>query len=253
MVEVGDVQQQFRFLVGRLGVDLAALNFEIDEALIVAYRDGTLPIGPVLSNDIREMYERMSRLAPVGDDEDDLAADIVLGVDLDGDGKVDIELSDIGLVSRDVSWNANMELRRQSLHANHTLAMMTQFRLGIPYQQKIAAMGMVTQIELALISFFKESIPDANEPWDAGRRAREVESRLHTLRWVEREQEKEYGGFKGVLNWMVGRTKQSGKEIQKNMMEEAGGVLEALSQEGPNMDAVKRIMEFTGGDYLIQE
>ena len=38
MVEVGDVQQQFRFLVGRLGVDLAALNFEIDESLILDYQ-----------------------------------------------------------------------------------------------------------------------------------------------------------------------------------------------------------------------
>ena len=40
MVEVGDVQQQFNFLVGRLGVDLAALNFEIDEGLILDYKDG---------------------------------------------------------------------------------------------------------------------------------------------------------------------------------------------------------------------
>ena len=44
MVEVGDVQQQFRFLVGRLGtVDLAALNFEIDESLILVIQDETLP------------------------------------------------------------------------------------------------------------------------------------------------------------------------------------------------------------------
>ena len=43
MVEVGDVQRQFRFLVGRLGVDLAALNFEIDESLILDYQDETLP------------------------------------------------------------------------------------------------------------------------------------------------------------------------------------------------------------------
>ena len=253
MVEVGDVQQQFNFLVGRLGIDRVAINFEIDEALILEYWEGKLPIEAPLSDDVREMYERMSRLAPVGDEEDDLVGEIVLGVDLDGDGKVDIDLSDIGLVSHDVTWNQNMELRRQSLHANHALAMMTQFRLGIPYQQRIGAVGMVTQIELALILCYKESIPDADEPWDAVRRAREVETRLHTLRWVEREQEKEYGGVRGVLNWMIGRTKQSGKEIQKNMMKDAGGVLDALSEEGPNMDAVKRIMEFTGGDYLLKE
>ena len=253
MVGVVDVQQQFNFLVGRLGIERAALNFEIDEGLILEYRDEKLPIEPPFSDDVREMYDRMSRLAPVGDEDDELAVDIVLGVDLDGDGKVDIELSDIGLVSRDVTWNENMEQRRQSLHANHQLALMTQFRLGIPYQQQIAAMGMVTQIELALIAFFKESIPDADEPWDATRRAREVETRLHTLRWVEREQEKEYGGVKGVLNWVIGRTKKSGKEIQRDMMADAGGMLDALSVEGPNLDAVKRIMEFTGGDYLIKE
>ena len=43
MVEVEDVQQQFRFLVGRLGTDLAALNFEIDESLILDYQDEKLP------------------------------------------------------------------------------------------------------------------------------------------------------------------------------------------------------------------
>ena len=43
MVEVGDVQQQFNLLVGRLRVDLAALNFEIDESLILVIQDETLP------------------------------------------------------------------------------------------------------------------------------------------------------------------------------------------------------------------
>ena len=252
MIEVS-AQRQLKLLVGSLGMYMVVQNLGINEETVLKYRDGELPIESSLGDDIEDMYERMKKLVPLIEDDDGVTSEMALGVDLDNDGKIDIDLEDIGLSTRDVTWNENMELRRQSLHANHSLAMMTQFRLGIPYQQKIAALGMVTQIELALISFFKESVPEANESWDGARRAREIESRLHTLRWVEREQEKEYGGFKGVLNWVVGRTKQSGKEIQKRMMDDASGVLDALSEDGPSLDAVKMIMEFTGGEYLIKE
>ena len=43
MVEVGDVQQQFNLLLGRLGGDLAVLNLGIEEELILDYQAGNLP------------------------------------------------------------------------------------------------------------------------------------------------------------------------------------------------------------------
>lgn len=81
------------------------------------------------------------------------------------------------------------------------------------YQEHVAAQGMVTQVELALIAYFHESVPDPGCERDSERRSREIERRLARLRWVERKQEREYGGLKGVWNWLVGKHKISGKEL----------------------------------------
>ena len=56
MVEVGDVQQQFRFLVGRLGVDLAALNFEEETQAKMPIRktDFGLPSFPAEHQGLRQ-------------------------------------------------------------------------------------------------------------------------------------------------------------------------------------------------------
>ena len=110
-----------------------------------------------------------------------------IGADLDGDGIADVEFHGLGVVSRSGAWVETMDRQRVALRSAHAVAVMTQFRLGMDYQENVAALGLVTQIELALISFFGESFPDPGMPWDAERRAREVDKRLARLRWVERE------------------------------------------------------------------
>ena len=110
-------------------------------------------------------------------------ARMVVAFDLDGDGKPDVELPEMGLAARDVGWIENMEQKRKSLRANWLLAMMTQFRLNMTYQEHVAALGLVTQIELALIGFFRESMPDPGENWTSAKRASEIEHRLARLRW----------------------------------------------------------------------
>ena len=58
-----------------------------------------------------------------------------------------------------------MERKRESLRSARALALITQFRLGMPYREYLAALGMVTQVELALISFFRESVPEPGVGW----------------------------------------------------------------------------------------
>ena len=41
---------------------------------------------------------------------------------------------------------------------------MTMFRLGMTHPERVAALGLVTQIELALIAAFRESVPDLGFP-----------------------------------------------------------------------------------------
>ena len=71
------------------------------------------------------------------------------------------------------------------------------------YQEQLAALGLVTQIELALIHTFREAVPDPTKHWDAHRVDEEAQRRLARLRGVEREQEREHTGFRGAWDWLM--------------------------------------------------
>ena len=155
-------------------------------------------------------------------------------------------------LSPGASWSEDMDRKRLSLRSARALAVLTQFRLGMDYQDVVASLGLVTQIELALISFFGESVPEPGVEWDAERRHREIERRLARFRWVEREQAKEYSGFKGVWNNLIGRTKVSGKELYQQMLEEADGMLAAMSGGGQDVGAMEEVLKYSGVDHLAR-
>ena len=50
--------------------------------------------------------------------------------------------------------------KRVSLRNARALAVMAMFRLGMSYEEHVAALGLVSQIELALIAYFRESVPE---------------------------------------------------------------------------------------------
>ena len=83
-------------------------------------------------------------------------ANQVLGVDLDQDGKPDVAVYGIDLSSRPgMAWMEQQDRRRTSLRNAHTMATMTQFRIGMSRMETVTALGLVTQIELALITYFR--------------------------------------------------------------------------------------------------
>ena len=69
-----------------------------------------------------------------------------------------------------------------SLRNAHVMATMTQYRIGMTRMETVTALGLVTQIELALITYFRESLPEPGQNWDSRKRAREIERRLARLR-----------------------------------------------------------------------
>ena len=150
------------------------------------------------------------------------------------------------MVAPTQSWGEEIERKRISLRSARALALISQFRLGVKYQERVAALGLVTQIELALISFFQESAPEPGVAWDGERRAREIERRLARLRWVEREQEREYGWLKWVWNRLVGRHKVSGKELYQRMLREADGMLEPMRMGEDEADVPQEVMRYSG-------
>ncbi len=177
----------------------------------------------------------------------------VIAVDIDGDGEMDLELPGLGIVSRgDASWADGMERKRIALRSARAVAVMTQFRLGMDYQETVAALGLVTQIELALVSFFGESVPEPGMPWDAERRAREVDKRLARLRWVERERANEYSGIRGMMNALKGKRRVSGKELYQRMVKEADVMLDLMKPGQRRLDIMSEVFRYTGMDHFTE-
>ena len=94
-------------------------------------------------------------------------------------------------------------------------------------------------------TYFNESIPDAGENWDGRRKYREIDTRLKRLRWVNRELRKEYGGFKGAWNWLMGRGLPTGKELYSKMVDEADDMIMAM-EEGREVDILQEVMKYSG-------
>ena len=109
--------------------------------------------------------------------------------------------------------NDLLERRRVALWQGRDVAMIKLDQVGMKHREHVAGIGLVAQIELILIFFFHESVPQPGEAWTSGRRAQEIDKRLAILRWVEREEQKMFSGFGGLWNWLMGRRRLSGKEF----------------------------------------
>ena len=143
-------------------------------------------------------------------------------------------------------WKEEQDKRRIAMRNTRALAVMTMFRLGMTYEEQVAALGLVSQVELALISYFKESVPEPGQSWDPHRRAREIERRLARLRWVEGEQQKERRWVRGLWNWLIGKPPLTGKMLYERMIQHADGMLAAMSNERFQENIVDQAMQFVG-------
>ena len=175
-----------------------------------------------------------------------VSSDVALGIDLDGDNIADVSMAVMVSGRPGVGWKEEQDKRRVSLRNARALAVMTMFRLGMTYEEQVAALGLVSQIELALISYFRESVPEPGQSWDPHRRAREIERRLARLRWVEGEQQKERSGVRGMWNWLIGKPPLTGKMLYDKMIEHADGMLAAMNEERYSKDIMSDVMRFTG-------
>ena len=133
-----------------------------------------------------------------------------------------------------------------SLRNAHALAIMTQYRIGMTHLETVTSLGLVTQIELALITYFRESLPEPGQNWDSQKRAREIERRLARLRWVEQEQEREDSGLKGIWNRVRGRGRPSGKELYERMVKNADTMIMGMQEPDRDDDVLADVLRFTG-------
>ena len=189
--------------------------------------------------------ERKEKEEEWEDEEGDPDDGYVFAVDMDGDGVADFEIPGVKRVVKGEKW-------RRSLWSARSLALMTQFRLGMTEEEQVVAVGFLIQVELVLIMWFDESVPDPGANWDVEKRAREIERRLARLRCVEEKQREEYGGWKGVWRAVVGRKKVSGKELFQKMLDEADGMMTAMSGVGQSEEVMDKIMQLGGLGFLSE-
>ena len=112
--------------------------------------------------------------------------------------------------------------------------------------ETVTELGLVTQIELALITYFRESLPEPGQNWDSEKRAREIERRLARLRWVEQQQNDEDSGLKGVWNRGRGRGKPSGKDLYRRMIDNADAMILGMEEPDRDDDVLAEVLRFTG-------
>ena len=241
-------------LCGYLGTEAVAENLGLrsDELLQVMAGDRGL-----LGDELTELRELAIRALGEYADEyleapPELVAEVEdeppperVGMDLDGDGEPDVYVNVVRGV-RGNSWSDEERALRDSLRRSLAVAQMSRFRVNMSHIEFVSALGNVTKIELALISWFEESVPDPSEPWDASRRWREVERRMARLRWVADEEQKEFGGIKGIFNRLIGKRRLSGKELYEKMVAEADWMVSQIRSGQPEADILSEVVSFIG-------
>ena len=130
-------------------------------------------------------------------------------------------------------------------------AIATQFRLDLPVEEHLAAMAVVQQIELCLMMNFRDTIPEPGLEWDEYRFYREVYYRLTRLRWVQLKLAERSRGLRGLVKWMLGDRKPSGKELFETMVTEADHEYDHLSSSERSVtDMMYAEFETVVKDYL---
>ena len=193
--------------------------------------------------------DSLERTAP----EEHVEALAPIQIDVDGDGEPDFTVPNLGIVQGGKpTFGDETQRRRQNLRAARVTALMTQFRDDMEHEELVSALGMVAQIELALIMAFGESLPEPGQEWDGERRAREIDKRLARLRWVKRENDRMFKGVQGIYNRMKGRRPVSGRELYERMVRETDLILDVMESRvaGRNMDLV---LKRAGLGYLVED
>ena len=123
------------------------------------------------------------------------------------------------------------ERSRALLIRVHHTARMEQHRLGLSDREKLDIQLVMVQIEMALITDFREYLPEPGQNWDADRRAKANEDKLTLFRLLEQKQKRNYSGLKGAWNRLMGRRKPTVEEVWRRLIERSEAMMLGMESE----------------------
>ena len=135
----------------------------------------------------------------------------------------------------------------ENLWGARDMAVMTQFSVGIDEREALFAMGLVNQIELALIMMFGQSVPDRTRRWDELRTQKEIYIRLVRRNRIERELKRERSGLRGIMNTVRGRRPLSPREVYARLTEYVDDMVSIMEIGNPGEDTVRTVRDFMEG------
>lgn len=135
------------------------------------------------------------------------------------------------------------------LYRTRLMALRHQVDLTLREDERISRQLLVVQIELTLILYFEESVPEPGLGWTALKRNEESEKRLRRQRHLSAELERYNKGFVGLVRRVIGRRSQTPRELMAEMMEEADRLHSVGEKEAEtSRDLLERVLQPTGLD-----
>ncbi len=159
----------------------------------------------------------------------------------------------MGRRARQVAVHAGPAGRKlENLWAARDLAFMSQVALGMDEMEVLYAMGLVNQIELALIMLFRQSVPDRSLRWDEFRRQKEIYIRVVRRNRIERDLKRERSGFRGLLNSLRGQKPLSSRDLYGKLFLYVDDMVGLMEQEKPGRDVLEGVRDYMEGGPMMR-
>ena len=214
-------RERLRTLVGNWGREVVRLKLELGEVEL----DEVLSGEYAMDAHTRQRFVDVWRELAGGDDPEDLDPALIAeeeervwkrdeegdeeeGDEEEGDGGVEEHFPSPSqssatpevVLEEELSTRPGMASREQqeriemSLMDSHLRASLAQYGQGASPGDKVNALIVTVKLEVALITHFRQSFPEAGHTRVAERRAREIEKRQKRLRLLERGRDQHYFG-----------------------------------------------------------
>ena len=139
------------------------------------------------------------------------------------------------------------DLRLENLWAARDLAIMTQFAIGVDEREMLYALGVVNEIELALIMMFRQSVPERGRRWDEYRRQKEIYVRMVRKNRIQRDLKRQQSGWKGIVAKARGDKPMSARDMFDRLKVYVDDVQYVMDESNLSERLMDGMREFMGG------